>query len=62
MVIDKFYKEYSIINVDPGYPDQFALFLCLKLPKAITASIFLRKRSCTENNIQELIYLLKDQS
>jgi hypothetical protein len=42
-VIDKFYKEYSIIYVDPGYPDQFTLFLCLKLPKARTNSIFLRK-------------------
>jgi hypothetical protein len=62
IAIDKFYKGYSIIYVDPGYPDQFTQFLCLKLPKAITNSIFLRKRSSTENNIQEFIYLLKDES
>jgi hypothetical protein len=48
--------------VDPGYPDQFTLFLCLKLPKARTNSIFLRKWSCTENNIQEFIYILQDES
>jgi hypothetical protein len=60
--MDKFYKEYQIIYVDLGYPDQFAQFLCLKLPKAITNSIFLRKRSCTENNNQEFIYLLRDES
>jgi len=62
MVIDKFYKEYLIIYVDPGYPDKFAQFLCLKLPKDISNSIFLRKISCTENNNQEFIYLLKDES
>jgi hypothetical protein len=60
-VIDKFHKEYSKINVDPGYSDQFAQFLCLKVPKATTNSIFLRKRSCIENKIQKLIYLLKDE-
>ena len=62
MVIDKFYKKYLIIYVDPGYPDKSAQFLCLKLPKATTNSIFLRKRSCTENNNQGFIYLLKDKS
>ena len=61
-VIHKFYKEYSVIYVDPGYPDQFTQFLCLKLPKATTNSLFLRKRSCTENIIQEFIYLLEDES
>jgi len=61
-VRDKFYKEYSILYVDPGYPDQFTQFLCLKLPKTITNSILLRIRSCTENNIQEFIYLLQDES
>jgi len=60
MVIDKFHKEYSKINVGPGYSDQFAQFLSLKVPKDTTNSIFLRKRSCMENKIQELIYLLKD--
>ena len=43
IVIDKFYKRYLIIYVDLGYPDQFTQFLCLKLPKAITNSTFLRK-------------------
>ena len=57
MVIDKFYKEYLILYVDLGYPEKVAQFLCLKLPN----SIFLRKRSCTENNNQEFIYLLKDE-
>jgi hypothetical protein len=61
IVIDKFHKEYSKINVVPGYSDEFAQFLCLKVSKAITYSIFLRKRSCMENKIQEFIYLLKDE-
>jgi hypothetical protein len=61
MLIDKFHKEYSDINVDPRYSDQLAQFLCLKVPKAITNSIILRIRSCMENKIQEFIYLLKDE-
>lgn len=44
----------------PVYSDQFIQFLCLKVPKDTTNSIFLRKRYCMENKIQELIYLLKD--
>ena len=61
MLIDKFHKEYSKINVNTGYSDQFAQFLCSKVPKAITNSIFLRKRACMENKIQESIHLLKDE-
>jgi hypothetical protein len=61
MVKGKFYKEYSKINVDPGYSEQFAQFLYLKVPKAITNFTFLRKRSCMENKIQEFIYLLNDE-
>lgn len=47
--------------MDPGYSHHFVQFLCLKFPKAIDNSIFPRKRSCMENNIQELIYQLKDE-
>jgi hypothetical protein len=48
--------------VDAGYSDHFTQFLCLKVPTAITNSIFLRKRSFMENNIHEFIYLLEDES
>jgi hypothetical protein len=51
MVINTFYKVYITINVDLGYSDHFAQFLCLKLPKAITYSVFVKKRFFMENNI-----------